>query len=205
MMPRIYLDNAATSWPKPESVYAAVDRYQRQLGAPAGRVAYLQASQVERQIEQVRASLAQLIGADDPNRIIFAYSGTDALMLSEETAIGHYPNRAVTVLDRVALQAEQAIDHRKMIEGSDSSSVPELTGAISRAACELAASIRADAIVTATTSGATARLVMLPAESHGYRARDSIMHLLWETTTWLDRYVKNAEPRTMEEAEVPAP
>jgi pyruvate kinase len=85
--------------------------------------------------------------------------GTDAVMLSEETAIGHYPNKAVTVLDRVALQAEQAIDHRKMIEDSDSSSVPELTGAISRAACELAASIRADAIVTATTSGATARLV----------------------------------------------
>ncbi|MBU8871449.1 MAG: prolyl oligopeptidase family serine peptidase [Gemmatimonadales bacterium] len=50
--------------------------------------------------------------------------------------------------------------------------------------------------------GATARLVMLPHESHGYRARESIMHLLWETNTWLDRYVKNAEPRTMEEPEV---
>ena len=34
---RIYLDNAATSWPKPESVYQAVDRYQRELGAPAAR------------------------------------------------------------------------------------------------------------------------------------------------------------------------
>jgi pyruvate kinase len=85
--------------------------------------------------------------------------GTDAVMLSEETAIGHFPNKAVTVLDRVALQAERAIDHPKMIEDSDSSSVPELTGAISRAACELAASIGADAIVTATTSGATTRLV----------------------------------------------
>jgi dipeptidyl aminopeptidase/acylaminoacyl peptidase len=43
--------------------------------------------------------------------------------------------------------------------------------------------------------GATVRLVMLPHESHGYRARESIMHLLWETATWLDRYVKNAGPR----------
>jgi dipeptidyl aminopeptidase/acylaminoacyl peptidase len=43
--------------------------------------------------------------------------------------------------------------------------------------------------------GATVRLVMLPHESHGYRARESIMHLLWETSTWLDRYVKNAGPR----------
>ncbi len=41
--------------------------------------------------------------------------------------------------------------------------------------------------------GATARLVMLPNESHGYRARESVMHMLWETVTWLDKYVKNAE------------
>ncbi len=39
--------------------------------------------------------------------------------------------------------------------------------------------------------GGTARLVMLPLESHSYRARESLMHLLWETQEWLDRYVKN--------------
>jgi dipeptidyl aminopeptidase/acylaminoacyl peptidase len=39
--------------------------------------------------------------------------------------------------------------------------------------------------------GGTARLVMLPLESHGYRSRESIMHMLWEMTNWLDRYVKN--------------
>lgn len=39
--------------------------------------------------------------------------------------------------------------------------------------------------------GATVRLVMLPKESHGYRARESIMHLLWEQDRWLDTYVKN--------------
>ena len=42
--------------------------------------------------------------------------------------------------------------------------------------------------------GGTARLVMLPNESHGYRARESIMHMLYETNTWLDTYVKNAKP-----------
>jgi dipeptidyl aminopeptidase/acylaminoacyl peptidase len=40
----------------------------------------------------------------------------------------------------------------------------------------------------------TARLVMLPNESHAYRARESIMHMLYETNTWLDKYVKNAKP-----------
>ncbi len=42
--------------------------------------------------------------------------------------------------------------------------------------------------------GGTTRLVMLPNESHGYRARESIMHTLYETNAWLDKYVKNAKP-----------
>lgn len=41
--------------------------------------------------------------------------------------------------------------------------------------------------------GGTSRLVMLPLESHGYRARESILHMMWETVTWLDEFVKNAE------------
>ena len=45
--------------------------------------------------------------------------------------------------------------------------------------------------------GATARLVMLPHESHGYRARESVMHLLWETDRWLEQYVKEAGPRQL--------
>ncbi|MCK4763132.1 MAG: S9 family peptidase [Candidatus Aminicenantes bacterium] len=39
--------------------------------------------------------------------------------------------------------------------------------------------------------GATVRLVMLPFESHGYRARESVLHMLWETYNWLEKYVKN--------------
>ena len=39
--------------------------------------------------------------------------------------------------------------------------------------------------------GATARLVMLPEESHGYRAKESILHMLWEQDQWLEKYVKN--------------
>ncbi len=44
-------------------------------------------------------------------------------------------------------------------------------------------------------NGATARLVMLPHESHGYRARESVLHMLWEMNAWLERYVKNAPAR----------
>ena len=41
--------------------------------------------------------------------------------------------------------------------------------------------------------GATTRLVMLPKESHSYRAKESIMHMLWEQDRWLERYVKNKQ------------
>src|SRR5258707_2429493 len=43
--------------------------------------------------------------------------------------------------------------------------------------------------------GGTARLVMLPFEAHSYLARQSVMHMLWESDRWLDKYVKNAKPR----------
>jgi dipeptidyl aminopeptidase/acylaminoacyl peptidase len=41
--------------------------------------------------------------------------------------------------------------------------------------------------------GGTARFVLLPYESHGYRAKESVMHMMWEMDTWLERYVKGAK------------
>ncbi|RUO21194.1 S9 family peptidase [Aliidiomarina iranensis] len=48
-------------------------------------------------------------------------------------------------------------------------------------------------------NGGVVRLVMLPLESHGYRARESVLHMLWETTEWLDEFVKNADVTEAEE------
>jgi len=44
--------------------------------------------------------------------------------------------------------------------------------------------------------GGTARLVMLPHESHGYRARESILHMLWEQNQWMEKYVKEKKEKT---------
>jgi dipeptidyl aminopeptidase/acylaminoacyl peptidase len=48
-------------------------------------------------------------------------------------------------------------------------------------------------------NGGTVRLVMLPYESHGYVARESVEHTIWEMLTWFDRYVKNAGAKTASE------
>ncbi len=79
---RIYLDNAATSWPKPDGVYQAMDRYQRELGAPAGRSGYAEALEANRLVEQARSSVARLMGAGSPDRIAFALNCTDALNIA---------------------------------------------------------------------------------------------------------------------------
>lgn len=84
---RIYLDNAATSWPKPEEVYAAVDRYQREVGAPAGRSAYAEASEAAQAVDGARQAIARLIGAADFRRVIFTLNGTDSLNLALHGAL----------------------------------------------------------------------------------------------------------------------
>ncbi|MGI9056216.1 MAG: alpha/beta hydrolase family protein, partial [Pyrinomonadaceae bacterium] len=50
-------------------------------------------------------------------------------------------------------------------------------------------------------TGGTARLVVLPLESHGYAGRESIEHALFEQINWFDKYVKNAKPRDKNTAE----
>lgn len=80
-LPRVYLDNAATSWPKPPAVYQAVDQFLREIGAPASRGGYSEAVAVAQQVARTRSELAELVGLSDPSHVIFTLNGTDALNL----------------------------------------------------------------------------------------------------------------------------
>jgi len=79
---RIYLDNAATSWPKPAAVYDAVDRYQREVGAPSGRSGYREAVEANQIIQHARQGVARLIGAAEARQVVFTASGTDSLSMA---------------------------------------------------------------------------------------------------------------------------
>jgi cysteine desulfurase family protein len=79
---RIYLDNAATSWPKPPVVYDAVDHYLRDVGGPNGRSGYREALEANRIVERARRGVAELIGAADPRHVIFGFNGTDMLNMA---------------------------------------------------------------------------------------------------------------------------
>jgi cysteine desulfurase family protein len=77
----IYLDNAATSWPKPEAVYKAMDSFMRNTGASPGRSGHNLSIEAGRTNYETREALAQLFSVDDPMRIILTSNATEALNL----------------------------------------------------------------------------------------------------------------------------
>lgn len=87
------------------------------------------------------------------------YDGTDAVMLSAETAVGQYPVEAVSCMHRIAVETEQHMRraharHPDVYDASDDAIDCSLTVA----ACELADELNASAIITPTLSGRTAKL-----------------------------------------------
>lgn len=87
------------------------------------------------------------------------FDGTDAVMLSGETASGSYPLEAVQTMARIAIHTEQALDSKTLSLRQLIDRRPNVTDAISHASVQTAADLQAAAIITPTESGSTARMV----------------------------------------------
>jgi cysteine desulfurase family protein len=77
----IYLDNAATSFPKPEEVYTFMDSFYRKYGVNPGRSGYDLCMEAGEIVETTRKMLTEFFNGDDPDRLCFSYNSTDALNL----------------------------------------------------------------------------------------------------------------------------
>jgi cysteine desulfurase family protein len=75
----IYLDNAATSFPKPPEVMEAMNHFMTEVGANPGRAGHDRALEADRIVRNTRKSLATLFNIDDPQRIVFSMNVTEAL------------------------------------------------------------------------------------------------------------------------------
>jgi pyruvate kinase len=107
---------------------------------------------LESMIEHAEPTRAE--ASDVANAIL---DGTSAVMLSAETATGHYPVEAVQTMDRIARAVEPSMDYRhQMPEPGDDATVGR---AMSNAACDLAEALRARAILVPTFTGRTASAV----------------------------------------------
>ena len=85
--------------------------------------------------------------------------GSDAIMLSGETAVGRYAVAAVQTMARIATVTERCLPHGEWLRKGFLAGSGSVMDAIGQVACEVAAELRATAIITSTVSGSTARRV----------------------------------------------
>ena len=87
------------------------------------------------------------------------FDGTDAIMLSGETANGKYPVEAVKTMADIAIKAESAVDYKNILRKKSKEPIENVPSAISLSTCTSAVALNAKAIITATQSGHSARMV----------------------------------------------
>jgi len=109
---------------------------------------------LESMIEHPRPTRAEV--SDVSNAVM---DGTDAVMLSGETAAGNYPVQAVATMSSIAEASETRIDYGDQLSRGELHHDVSIAAAIARSACSTAVEIGAKGIVCCTRSGQTARLV----------------------------------------------
>jgi pyruvate kinase len=155
-----------------KSIIALCNRY----GKPVITATQMLESMITRQ-RPTRAEAADVANA--------VFDGTDALMLSAETAIGQYPVETVRMMASIADRAEDALPYDIMLEERSRERTGQTSEAIALAACEAANAINAAAIVAATDSGSTAMRVSRlrpsrPIVAVTHKARTSrMLALVW--------------------------
>lgn len=109
---RLYLDNAATSFPKAPGVYEAMLRYGQEIGASPGRGSYREARQGAAVLGECRRLIARLINAPDPDHVVFTLNTSDALNLAIKGVVFH---RLRTDPDERIHVVTTAMDHNSVL------------------------------------------------------------------------------------------
>jgi len=111
-----YLDNAATTFPKPEIVYKTMDTFYRTLGANPGRSGHKMAVAAEKEIEDTRAVVTKLFGIKNSNRFIFTFNATDAINMGIKGLLKPGDHAITTYLEHNAVsRALNGLERRNII------------------------------------------------------------------------------------------
>ncbi|MEP9411939.1 MAG: aminotransferase class V-fold PLP-dependent enzyme [Candidatus Brocadia sp.] len=122
----IYLDNAATTFPKPEVVYKTMDTFYRTLGANPGRSGHRMAVAAEKEIEDTRNIVARLFGIKDSKRLIFTFNATDAINMGIKGLLKPGDHAITTFLEHNAVSRSlNGLEKRNIITVTKVKNSPE--------------------------------------------------------------------------------
>lgn len=130
----------------------------------AGKPVITATQMLKSMVENPRPTRAEV--TDVANAVL---DGTDAVMLSEETAVGHYPVESVSMIAKIAEQVEQSREFIDLMKNRTLKAERVVADSVSHAACNMADELEAAAIITPTFSGRTARMISR------YRPRQPIL------------------------------
>lgn len=176
-MPRLYLDNSATSFPKAPGVYDAIARYGLEVGASPGRGTYAESQEGARLIRQCRERLNRLIDGEDPSHIVFTLNTTDALNTAIQGFVAH--RRRTRVGGRIHILTS-AMDHNSVLrplnalkpDGVEWTCIPAdpATGLIDPA--DVARALEPDTAMVALVHASNVSGAIQPIEQIGALCRD---------------------------------
>ncbi|MEX2426371.1 MAG: aminotransferase class V-fold PLP-dependent enzyme [Thermomicrobiaceae bacterium] len=112
----IYLDNAATSWPKPEQVYETLGSFLKHSGANPGRSSHRMATSAAGTIDRTRNRIAALFNAQAAERVIFTANATDALNLAIKGVLNASDHAISTVMEHNSVRRPlRALEERGVV------------------------------------------------------------------------------------------
>ncbi len=140
-MEAVYLDNGATTYPKPEKVYKAMDHFNRDIGGNPGRSGHERGLEAGREVMKAREAMATLLGITDASRIIFTKNATESLNMAIRCALKSGTHAIITSLEHNAVwRPLEAMD----AEGSASYSIVQCAEDGTLPLSRMAAAIRPD-------------------------------------------------------------
>lgn len=170
----VYLDNAATSWPKPETVYRAVDQAMREKGGNPGRSGHRSSLAAGKVIEGTRSALAQLFAVPEPAQIVFCLNATDALNLALKGLLQAGDHVVTSTMEHNSLT--RPLEHLKAIGITYTKLKPDPVDGLSSAQIRSALTARTKLVALSHLSNVTG--MENPIAEIGESCREAGVHFL---------------------------
>ena len=170
----IYLDNAATSWPKPPEILAAMGRFLNEVGGNPGRSGHRLSIEAGRLVESAREAVAGLFHADDPLRVVFTANVTEALNLALCGLLRRGDHVITSSMEHNSMMRPLRMLEKAGVELSVVACAPDGTLDIS----QVEAAIQANTRLIALTHASNVTGTLLPVAEAGRIARQHGLLLL---------------------------